>query len=293
MTKKTLTKIIKAYCKRSKDSHKGDYGKIAMISGSTGLTGATCLACIAAMRAGAGLVTAVVPKSLNLIFETKMTEVMTLPIEDNGVGYMSYAGYPAVGEAIAGMDVVGVGPGLGRNSSTAKLVRRLYTACDMPLILDADGLHAFIGQLDVLGEHKNPVIITPHEGEFARLFEGYSLGLRAERMHAAQDVAKTYNSIVVLKGHRTVVASPRGDVYENTTGNPGMATGGSGDVLTGIIAACIGRGLDAYDAACIGVWVHGLAGDRARAVYGETSLIASDIIAALPHVFKILQGTRT
>jgi ADP-dependent NAD(P)H-hydrate dehydratase / NAD(P)H-hydrate epimerase len=279
--KKTKSEFARAFPSRNATSHKGDYGKLLLICGSKGFTGAAYLAACAAVRAGAGLVTLVVPESLNTILAVKLTEVMTLPICDNGKGFLLSDNMNEIMKNMDNKDVLGIGPGLGCNESTAQLVREVYVRCDKPIVLDADGLNAFIGRKDSLRKQQGQVIITPHTGEFERLF-GKSNVSREDRALAE---ARDLGLVVVLKGTHTVVASPKGDLYVNTTGNPGMASGGTGDCLLGIITAFVGLKLSLFEAAKFGVFVHGLAGDIACDEYGEISMNATDLLNALPQAF--------
>ncbi|MFC1808817.1 NAD(P)H-hydrate dehydratase [Candidatus Omnitrophota bacterium] len=273
--KKEFTEIFPS---RLLDSHKGDYGKILFISGSRGMTGAAYLASSAALRCGAGLVTLAIPESLNAIMEVKLTEVMTLPISDDGKGFLSIDRIDEINKGVQDKDAIAIGPGLGQNESTFLLVRELCAGIKQPLVLDADGLNAFVKNTASLSALPAEVIITPHEGEFVRLF-GLINGSREE---CALLVAREYNVVVVLKGARTVVASPQGDVYTNTSGNPGMATGGTGDCLTGMITAFLGLKLSLFHAAKFAVLLHGCAGDIACNEYGEVSMSATDLLQSIP-----------
>jgi NAD(P)H-hydrate epimerase len=274
--------------KRHPAAHKGMCGRVAVLAGSTGLTGAAVLASMAAMRAGAGLVTLGVPESLHNIVEIKLTEVMTKPLPETG-GAISSKAVPEFSELAAKADAVAVGPGLGQDKETAEAIRELLKIIDKPLVIDADALNALNGMPNLLNQTKALAVITPHPGEMARL-TGLSVEeVNSERLEVARMSASDWNCIVVLKGAPTVVAFPDGEVYINTTGNAGLATGGTGDVLTGVIAAFIAQGLSSHDAAVAGVYVHGLAGDIA-AQTGTIGLVASDIAAALPAAIYGLQS---
>jgi NAD(P)H-hydrate epimerase len=276
---------------RKLNSHKGDFGHIFVLAGSARFSGAAVLCSAAAMRSGAGLVTLGIPKSLNpAIVKIKPKEVMTLLLPETNEGTLSSAGYKKAKDFIKGADVVVVGPGLTQNKSTQSLVRKVISDIDKPLIVDADGLNALAGHLKVLRENKKArkraTILTPHPGEMARLL-GISVKEAQRRKKAvAQKLANDYKVTVVLKGHNTVVADFKNNFYINKTGNPGMATAGSGDVLTGIIAAFLGQGLNAFNAAKYAVYLHGLAGDLAAKEKTQISLIASDIIAKIPEAIK-------
>ena len=288
MSTKLKQEFKKAFSKRSKDSHKGDYGHLFLVSGSVGMTGAAALAAKAALRSGAGLVTLGIPASLNSVLEAKVTEAMTFPIEDGKKGYLSHQGFSKVSRFIKDKDIVGIGPGLGRRQETFSFVRKLTAQVKKPIVLDADGLIAFKGHLNAFKKKDQDIVITPHPGEFDHVFGTNVKQQKSKRKSEAIAVAKRYHLIVVLKGHQTVVASPAGKVFINTTGNPGMATGGTGDVLFGILTAFLGLGLASYQAACFAVYLHGLAGDLATKVISENSLIASDIIDFLPVTFQKL-----
>jgi len=272
--------------KRKKKSHKGDYGHILVLAGSKGLTGAAYLASQAALLSGSGLVTLGIPESLNAIMERKLTEVMTLPLPETKNAALSFAAYKKIKEFIKKIDVVAIGPGLSQNSSTIKLVRKLIRTLDKPFVLDADGINALKGSPGLLKKVKVPAVITPHPGELARLLGKKAKDVQKDRLRLARKFAIVYNKLLVLKGHRTIVATPPGGYYVNTTGNPGMASGGVGDVLTGIIASLMGQGLELSQAATLGVYVHGLAGDLAKKEKGETSLVATDLLKMLPKAFK-------
>ncbi len=279
--KKTKIEFARAFSPRSVNAHKGDFGKVLLVAGSKGFTGAAYLAASAAVRAGAGLVTVIVPESLNPIFAVKLTEAMTFPVRDDGKGFLLFENSSEIIKKSGSQDAIGIGPGLGGDQGTMQLIRALCVETMKPVVLDADGLNAFVGHNDIFKKHRSHVIITPHEGEFERLF-GNNGTSREERASA---VAGEYDCVVVLKGARTVVASPAGDMYINMTGNPGMASGGTGDCLLGIITAFVAYGLPVFAAAKFGVFVHGLAGDIARDQFGEISMNASDLLNCLPQAF--------
>lgn len=271
---------------RTDDSHKGDYGKVFVVAGSPGMTGAAYLTSQAALRSGSGLVISGIPGSLNPIMEVKLTEVMTRPLSETGSGTLGAKAKPEIIEAAEECDVVALGPGLGTKKETVTLVKDLIRVLTRPLVLDADGLNAFEGDVETLGMRKFRTVITPHPGEMARLLDREISAIQSDRIGVARSVAELTDCVVCLKGHRTVVAGPDGSSYVNETGNSGMATGGSGDVLTGMIASFIGQGIDDYSAAVSGVYLHGLAGDIAAEKKGPFSMIASDIIDCLPEAFK-------
>ncbi len=270
--------------KRRKNSHKGDFGHIFILAGSPRFSGAAALCSEAAMRAGAGLVTLGVPQGLNnAIIKIKPKEVMTLPLPQTKEGTLNLSGYKMIGDFSKDIDVLVVGPGLGKDKSTQALTRKVIAYINKPMVIDADGLNALAGHLDSL---KGIKILTPHPGEMARLLGVNIAKVQRDRKGIAKNFAKKHKVTVVLKGHDTVVVDYKNNLYINKTGNPGMATAGSGDVLSGIIAAFLGQGLGAFEAAKYGVYLHGFAGDLAAEEKTEISLIASDIIGKIPEVIK-------
>lgn len=272
---------------RKLDSHKGDYGHVFILAGSRGLTGAAYLASRACILSGSGLVTLGIPEGLNSIMEAKLTEVMTKPLKETKELSLSLAALGQISEILPQFDALAIGPGLSQNPQTQKLVHKLLPIARKPMIIDADGINALIGRLQLLDEIKGEVIITPHPGELSRLINVKTTKIHQNRIKIAKGLAKRYNLVVVLKGYRTVVADCRGKTYINKTGNPGMASAGCGDVLTGIIAAFLGQGMSTYSAAKLAVYIHGLAGDYAAREKGQLSLIASDILNELPQAFRM------
>jgi NAD(P)H-hydrate epimerase len=273
---------------RYSNSNKGDYGKIFIVAGSTGMTGAATLAGLAAIRSGSGLVTVGIPKALNAIMEVKLTEVMTFPLEDEGRGTLSHSCIHQIIEKMNKADVMVFGPGLSTDASIPDILKDVLKQSDIPIIIDADGINALAKNINVLKECKCPVVITPHPGEMSRLTGLGIQHIQANRIETARNFAKDWNITVVLKGARTVVALPDEEVFINCTGNAGMATGGTGDVLAGIIASLAGQGLGVSKAAIAGVYIHGLAGDISAETRGEHGLIATDLIEALPSVIRQL-----
>jgi ADP-dependent NAD(P)H-hydrate dehydratase / NAD(P)H-hydrate epimerase len=273
---------------RPQKSHKGSYGHLLILAGSPGMTGAAALASMAALRAGAGLVTLGIPKSLNPIMEEKCTEVMTLPLPETSTGSLSPDALSPILDFCLKIDVVAIGPGLSRNPGTGELVRELVRSCPVPLIIDADGLNLIAEDLSVLGSASSGLTLTPHPGEACRLTGLTREELFADREGTARRFARENNLILVLKGAGTLIALPEGSLRINLTGNPGLATGGTGDILTGLIAGFMAQGVEAGSAACLGVYVHGAAGDKAAEKVGEISLIASDLLESIPAVLKEL-----
>lgn len=270
-------------------AHKGDSGRVAAVAGSTGMTGAAVLLARAALRSGAGLVTVGVAASLNPVMEVKLTEAMTAPLPEGEPGRLGLEAVPAVAALAEGCDVLAVGPGLGRAADTQAAVRRIVKEAGCPLVLDADALNALVGYTDVLFESEALAVLTPHAGELSRLTGLPVQAINADRTAAARGAAARWGTIVVLKGPGTVVAFPDGEVFINTTGNAGMATGGTGDVLTGVIAGLIAQGLSSHDAAVAGVYLHGVAGDIA-ARRGAAGMTAGDVLEAIPGAAAAVRG---
>lgn len=273
---------------RAADAHKGDVGRVMIIGGSPGLTGAPVLAAQAALRTGAGLVTVAVPCGLNAILEAKLTEAMTLPCPETPEGSLAPAAEAVILQAGTRCDVWALGPGFGRGESARKLVRSLIGSLPGPMVIDADALHALAEGNWWRPEGCPPPVLTPHPGEMARLLEAEEIEPSDPPWILAPRYAAAKGCILVLKGAPTVTAAPDGEVWINPTGNPGMATGGSGDALTGVIAALLGQGLTPFDAARLGVFLHGLAGDLATEGRDPTGLIPTDLIAALPRAQRSL-----
>lgn len=272
--------------RRRPESNKGDFGRIFILAGSAGFSGAAVLCSLGAMRSGAGLVTLGIPKSINsAVIKIKPLEVMTLPLPENSSGALSLKAYKKIKEFIKKTDIVIVGPGLSREKSTQSLIRKLAQEIKKPLIIDADGLNALAGKTGLLPAGS---ILTPHPGEMARLLKIDSKKLEKNREKIAKEFSRKHRVILVLKGHQTIVSDYSGNFYINQTGNPGMATAGSGDVLTGMIGAFLGQGLGAFEAAKYAVYLHGLAGDMAAKEKTQISLIASDIIDKIPNAIKKL-----
>jgi NAD(P)H-hydrate epimerase len=274
---------------RMPDSHKGDYGRVLIVAGSRGKTGAAQLAAVGALRSGAGLVTVATPACCLPIVAAMAPEYMTEPIEEHdGLD-------PAAVDRILDLarDVVAIGPGLGQAAGTREFIRALVDRATMPLVIDADGLNAFAGDPDRLsGREGRDVIITPHPGEMARLVGMSTDEVQASRLEIARNFAAAHRIYVVLKGHRTLIATPDAKVFINPTGNAGMATGGTGDVLTGMIAAWLAQLLDAEAACQLAVYLHGLAGDLSEADEGEVSMTASDLAAHIGDAVMELTARR-
>ncbi len=272
---------------RKPDTHKGDYGRVFVLAGSIGMTGAAYLCAKSVLRSGAGLVTLGIPESLNPIMASKLTCVMTRPLPETSAKTLSKDAKDTILELTKKYDVVVMGPGLSQHPDTKHLILQLLEQINKPIVLDADGINALVGNIDVLGRVKENIVLTPHPGEMARLIGLQSAGeVQKNRLEIARQFVETRKNItLVLKGANTLVID-RNSYYINKTGNPGMATAGSGDVLTGMIGGLIGQKLFLnFEAAQLGVYFHGLAGDIAVREKGEISMIASDILDALPKAF--------
>ncbi|MFZ5969464.1 MAG: NAD(P)H-hydrate dehydratase [Bacillota bacterium] len=275
---------------RKKDTHKGNYGKAYIVAGSTGMTGAAMLTAEAILRSGAGLLKVAIPQSLNNIMEVRLTEAITVPLPELKRGCVGISDIDKIIKIMEQSDVIAVGPGSGQSRELEEVLRNVFENSSIPMVLDADALNAIAHRLELFNLLKSPAVLTPHVGEMSRM-TGISVEeINANRIQIAQDFSKKWNAIIVLKGVRTVVASPEGEVYINTTGNPGMATAGSGDVLTGIITGFIAQGIDPFLAAAAAVYVHGDAGDRAAERLGEYGLIAGDLVLELPQAIKNIVG---
>ena len=274
---------------RPTESHKGDYGRVLVIAGSMGMSGAAALCATGCLRVGAGLVTLGVPKSLQAPMVEKLTEAMFKPLPETKEGSLSLQGVADLASTAERMDAVAIGPGLSQQSQTKELVRRLLPMIAKPLVLDADGLNAVAEDVEALKTLPLPIVVTPHPGEMGRLIRLSADEVQRDRARIAVEFAKKYKVVTDLKGHGTVVASFDGSVYLNETGNPGMASGGFGDVLTGMIAGLLGQKLSLFDAARLGVYLHGLAGDLAGKELGEVGLIASDLAARIPLAIRQYQ----
>ena len=260
--------------------HKGNFGKLLLLCGSRGYTGAAFFAAMGALRAGAGLVFLGVPESIYGIEAVKLNEPVIFPLPDAG-GRLSADAVPEILTRLPQMDAVLVGPGLGQSEGTLAVVRAVLEKAECPVVVDADGINVLSAHRDLLRGRKSPTILTPHDGEFARL--GGVIG--EDRMAAAAALAEELGCVVLLKGHETCITDGT-DGYLNPTGNPGMAVGGSGDVLAGVITALLGAGLPPLEAAACGAWLHGAAGDRCAAERGQYGMLPTDMLSALPRLMK-------
>jgi ADP-dependent NAD(P)H-hydrate dehydratase len=277
---------------RAPDANKGSCGRIAVVAGSRGMSGAAALCGVAALRGGAGLVKLSIPECIWPIVAASNPCYLTAPLPEDVQGRINAKAVPQLLEALRGQTVTVLGPGMGQSPELPDVLAAVLHADTTPLVLDADGLNTLAKHLDLLKTNKRPLVVTPHPGEFARLTGASITEIQSRRRESAVRFAEQLQGVVVLKGHRTVVTD--GDrVYVNTTGNPGMATGGTGDVLAGLIGALIGQGLEPFTAAQLGVYLHGLAGDLARDALGEPSLIASDLLDYLPPAFQLHAGVHS
>ncbi len=261
--------------------HKGTFGHLLVLAGSTGKSGAAALAAEGGLRAGAGLVTVAVPRSEQPVLAAKLTEAMTAPLAETG-GAVGLAAWEGLEALWAGKQALALGPGLGTARETTALVRRLVEQCPLPLVVDADGLNALEGHLEGLAAREAFTVLTPHPGEMARLTGRTVAEIEHDRIAAARDFAQAHRVVLVLKGARTVTALPDGQVRINGSGNSGMASGGMGDVLTGLIGGLLAQGLAAPEAAPLGVFLHGLAGDRLADRLGDAGLLATDLLREIP-----------
>jgi hydroxyethylthiazole kinase-like uncharacterized protein yjeF len=270
------------------DIHKGNRGHLLILAGSTGKTGAASLTALGALRAGAGLVTLGTPASLNTILEEKLTEAMTMPLPDTSEGSLSLQAEEQIVGLMQGKTAVAIGPGLSTNSETADLVRRIISRCSLPMVIDADGLNALAGDISVLEHCTGRAILTPHPGEMGRLSGIKNMEVQRDRLGNASRFAKKHGCILVLKGARTVVAQPEGPTYINATGNPALSSGGSGDVLTGLIGGYLARGLPGAKAALAGVFLHGLAADFLSQTMGKEGILAGELPGVVPPLMASL-----
>jgi NAD(P)H-hydrate epimerase len=275
---------------RPPEGHKGSFGHVLVVAGSLGKTGAAALAVHGALRAGAGLVTAAVPAGLQAVLAVKCTEAMTAPVADTGEHAFAAAGEEAILALARERDVVALGPGIGRAAETCALARGLAKRLEQPLVLDADGLFALGSDPGALKARRAPTIVTPHPGEAGRLLGIGADAVNRDRPAAARRLAERTGACVLLKGAATVVATAEGRVRINPTGGPALGTGGTGDVLAGVAAALLAQGLDAFEAAALGAFVHGLAGDRIAERSGSAGLLAGELADELPAAMEALRA---
>lgn len=265
---------------RDPNGHKGNFGRILLLCGSRGFTGAAALAAMGALRCGAGLVYLGVPESIYDIEAVKLLEPVVFPLPETD-GMLSENAVPMILRRLPQMDAVLIGPGLGRSAGTSAVVRTVLEQFEGPVVVDADGINVLAKHTDVLRGRQGTTILTPHEGEFLRLGGDLEPG----RVDAAKMLASQLDVIVLLKGHETVITDGKA-VYLNTTGNPGMAVGGSGDVLAGMITALLAQGIKPLEAAACGAWIHGKAGDLCAQKLGQYGMLPSDMLEVIPRLMK-------
>ncbi len=282
--------VARHFPRRSRAAHKGTYGHLLLVAGSLGKTGAAALGAAAAMRSGSGLVTVATPASQQPIVASLVLEAMTEPLPETPAHTLALKAREVIAELAASRDAVALGPGIGLDDETQQVVRSLVQELRPPLAVDADGLTALAGHLEVLRGAPSARCLTPHPGEMARMLGVGVEDVQRDRIESTREFATRYRVHIVLKGARSVIGAPDGRVFVNPTGNPGMASGGTGDVLTGMLGAFLARGLEPGDALRSSVYLHGSAGDIAAERVGEEALIARDIVAAIPEAFKRLRG---
>jgi len=283
--------ILRLLPTRRVNCNKTECGKVFILSGSRGMTGAAALASLAVLRTGAGLAVLGIPESLNLIMEEKLTEVITFPLPETKQGTLSVKAKNKIMERLEWADVLAVGPGLSRNPETIELILSILPEVKIPMVVDADGLFPVSGRLEFFSHIESDIIITPHEGEFSRLMKTEIDEVLKDRIESTKKAASILKVNVLLKGSPTVISCPDRDTFLIPVGNPGMATGGIGDVLTGIIAGLAGQGLSMVDAGVAGAYLHGKAGDIARKEKGEMGLIASDVLECIPYAIESIRNS--
>lgn len=276
----TAADIARLLPKRDENAHKGDFGRILLLCGSRGYTGAAYFAAMGALRTGAGLVYLGVPESIYAIEAVKLNEPVVFPLPEQG-GRLSEAAVPEILEKIPRMDAVLIGPGLGLGQGSFAVLKAVLTHAACPVVVDADGITLLVPHMDILRGREAPTILTPHDGEFTRLFGPVA----EDRMASARAAALESRGIMLLKGHRTCVTDGIRE-YRNTTGNPGMAVGGSGDVLAGVLVSLLGQGLEPLAAAACAAWLHGKAGDLCAGELGEYGMLPTDLLDFLPRLLK-------
>ena len=273
---------------RSADTHKGRTGHLLVVAGSTGKTGAAAMTAVSAMRAGAGLVTLGIAESLNPIVETQVLEAMTAPLAECQYGILAEIAIDDITRLAEGKNCLAIGPGIGQATETRSLVKKIISQIDVPMVIDADGLNNIAGQTQLLKKRKASTVLTPHPGEMARLIETSPAAVQQNRLACARDFAINFGVHVVLKGAATVIAHPDGSAYVNPTGNPGMASGGMGDVLTGVLAGFITQGFAPEEAARAAVYLHGAAADTLAETVGPIGYLAGEVMNTIPREIKKL-----
>jgi hydroxyethylthiazole kinase-like uncharacterized protein yjeF len=271
-------------------AHKGTFGHALVVSGSTGKTGAAAMTCDAALKVGAGLVTLVIPRSLNSIMEVKLTEAMTYPVEDSGKGRLTLEAFDEIAAFARDKDAIVIGPGLSTAEETMALVRKLFVELDKPFVVDADGITSFQGHLDLIKERKGNAVFTPHPGELGRLIRMSPADINADRRAVGCRFAETHGIDLVLKGARTLVCGADGSLYINPTGNASLAKGGSGDVLTGLIGGLVAQGYTVREAALLGVYLHGYIADTWVETHTDMDLVAGDLLKGIGEAMRDLRS---
>jgi len=281
--------VRKVLPKRPPTAHKYSVGKVFVLAGSRGFTGAPFMCAQAAMRTGAGAVILGAPRCVQPILARKFTEVMVAPLEETAEGSISLAAEKEIHHRVEWADTVVIGPGMSRDPETVELMWRLISSIRKPLIIDADALYAVASKPSILKKRNRPAILTPHTGELGTIVSRDPEAIELDRMGDGRRAAKILESVVCLKGSPTVSATPTGIAYLNSTGNPGMATIGAGDVLAGVIGSLLAQGMKAEESSYAGVFVHGLAGDLAASKLGERSIMALDILNRIPDALRVLE----
>ena len=287
----TSAQIRNYFQPRSADTHKGRTGHLLVIAGSPGKTGAAAMTAMAAMRAGAGLVTLGISESLNPILETQLLEVMTAPLPESQNGALGTTAFEKIKKMEAGKKCLAIGPGIGQAGETQRLAKKIISQSQIPMVIDADGLNNIAGQTQLLKSLKTSMVLTPHPGEMARLMDVTPAEIQQNRLQCARDFASNFKVHIVLKGAATVIAHPDGSAYINPTGNPGMASGGMGDVLTGVLAGFITQGFTPEAAAHASVYLHGAAADTLSKTVGPIGYLAGEVMNAIPAEIKKLMKT--
>ncbi len=271
---------------RPPNGHKGSFGHLLVVGGSRGMSGAAALTSYSALKSGAGLVYLAIPESLNTPMEAALTEVITIPLPETPEGCLSIHALPQIEDLLAKVDVLALGPGLSTNDNTGRLVRALLPRLKLPTVIDADGLNLVVKEPKILRKVKAPLMITPHPGELSRLIGKTISEIERDRVGYSQSVARDLKSVLVLKGAPTVIANTDGSAHINPTGNSGLATAGSGDVLTGIIGAMLAQGLSPVGSGIVGAYLHGLAGDIAAEEVTPYGVVAGDVVDMVPEAIR-------
>lgn len=284
-----IPELIQSLLKRDKNAHKGHYGKVGVVGGSLGMSGSVYMTSKAALRTGSGLVYSIVPKSLGEVMSIKSTEAIIRPIEDEGKGHFVSEHKEALIEAISDLDALCIGPGMGRSPDIKELTTAILENFKKPIIVDADALNALSGDLSVVKRKRQPIILTPHTMEMSRITGLSVKDIENNRVSVAQSVAEDTKVTVLLKGNETIIAEDDMMYYVNSTGNPGMATAGSGDVLSGVITSLLGQGYTPLLSTRLGAYIHGIAGDMVAEKMGYDGMVATDILEQLPYALKFMR----